>query len=219
VFLATGFDDADVSGLSELAGGHPDVVTSSTLDRLLEGGLRCPSDGREPESVVFVQCAGSRASPEKLGSGVPYCSKTCCAVTAKQVDRIATAYPMTEAQVVYYRDVRTFERASELLPQKLRAMGLEYREGQVTAIEPADEQGLRVQVQPGACGDELPAAEDLQADLVVLATPQRPRTDARALAAMFGVQLDRYGFPVENQPRLFRPTESMRPRGCTHEAQ
>lgn len=208
VFLATGFEDDGVVKLPEYGGGHPDVVTSSTFEHLLERGLACPSDGREPESVVFVQCAGSRAGPDKQGGGVSYCSKTCCAVTAKHVDRLSTAYPMTEAQVVYYRDIRTTERAAESLNQKLRAMGMEYVEGEVTSIEPGEESGLRLTVEPTEELCECSEPKHLDADLVVLATPQQPGRGARELAEMFGVRLDRDGFPIENQPRLFRPTES-----------
>lgn len=209
VFLATGFDESDVTKLPEYGGGMDDVVTSATFEHLLERGLVCPSDGRQPESVVFVQCAGSRAGPDKQGGGVSYCSKTCCSVTAKQVDRLATAFPMTEAQVVYYRDVRTYERASELLNQKLRAMGMEFVEGEVTSIEAGEELALRVEVTPTSDLCECAEPKHLDADLVVLATPQRPGDGAREVAEMFGVRLDRHGFPIENQPRLFRPTESM----------
>ena len=208
VFLATGFADAKPDELPEYAADHPDVVTSTTFEHLLARGLHCPSDGREPESVVFVQCAGSRAGPDKQGGGVAYCSKTCCAVTAKHVDRLATAFPMLEAQVVYYRDVRTYERAPELLNQKLRAMGMEYVEGEVTSIAPGDA-GLVVNVEPTEDLCEASETKTLEADLVVLATPQKPDPDAGDLARMFGVRLDRHGFPIENQPRLFRPTESL----------
>lgn len=209
VFLATGFDEDDLTKRPEYGGGHPDVVTSSTFEHLLERGLRCPSDGREPESVVFVQCAGSRAGPDKQGGGVAYCSKTCCSVTAKHLERLSKAFPMTEAQVVYYRDVRTYERAAEMLTQRLRAMGMEYVEGEVTAVDPGEEMALSVTVEPteGLC--EASEPKHLDADLVVLATPQQPGRGARELAEMFGVCLDQHGFPIENQPRLFRPTESL----------
>ena len=49
----------------------------------------------------------------------------------------------------------------------------------------------------------------LEADLVVLAAAQTPARGARELHRKFGVELDRHGFPIENQPRIFRPTESL----------
>jgi len=44
---------------------------------------------------------------------------------------------------------------------------------------------------------------------VVLASARTPATGAAELYRKFGVETDRYGFPVEMQPRLFRPTESL----------
>jgi heterodisulfide reductase subunit A len=43
----------------------------------------------------------------------------------------------------------------------------------------------------------------------VLAAAQTPSKGTNELYRMFGVEVDRYGYPVENQPRLFRPTESL----------
>jgi heterodisulfide reductase subunit A len=210
VFLATGTDPIDLSGYPEYLGSHPDVVTAGEFERLLAQGVARPSDGEEPERIVFVQCAGSRAGPDKQVGGVPYCSRTCCAITAKQVDRLMAIKPMAEATVVYYRDMRTYERALEALYQKLRIAGVEFVNGEVHEIEEADEGALSLSITP-LCGDGAEEAEavKLEADLVVLAAAQTPARGSSDLYRMFGVQMDRYGFPIENQPRVFRPTESL----------
>jgi len=88
VFLATGADPIDLSRCPQYGSSHPNVVTGIEFERLLEQGLKRLSDGEEPERVVFVQCAGSRSGPDKKAKGVSYCSRTCCSVTAKQVDRL-----------------------------------------------------------------------------------------------------------------------------------
>ena len=215
VFLATGSEPIDLSGYAQFKRSHPNVVTSIEFERLMDHGLKRPSDGEEPEQVVFVQCAGSRAGPERKGQGgVAYCSKTCCSVTAKQVDRLTTGHPMVEPTVVYYRDLRTYERALEELYQRLRVMGNEFVNGQVEAIESNGNGGLTVKVEPCLAedddgdGDE-PEPIELPADLVVLAAAQTPSRGSRELYGMFGVEVDRYGYPIENQPRVFRATESM----------
>ena len=176
----------------------------------MEQGLVKPSDGEEPESIVFVQCAGSRAGPEKQTAGVEYCSKTCCSVTAKQVDRLLTSNPMIEPFVVYYRDMRTYERALEGLYQKIKNAGVEFVNGEVSEIA-AENGGLKLTVDPFEADDEADEAEpvEMDADLVVLAAAQTPSRGSEDLCRMFGVELDRYGYPIENQPRLFRPTESL----------
>ena len=213
VFLATGFESAQPDDIPEYGSTHPNVVTSVEFERLLEGGLKRPSDGEEPERVIFVMCAGSRAGPEKQSGGVAYCSKTCCSVTAKQVDRLVLAHPMVEPTVVYYRDMRTYERALETLYQRLRIMGVEFFNGEVESIEAGDDGVLGVTIEPFYENekDDAPPGEslNLDADLVVLATAQKPASGSKDLYRMMGVHVDRYGFPVESQPRLFKPTESL----------
>lgn len=207
VFLATGFDQVDVSGYDRYLGRHEKVVSSLEFERLLARGYE---DGEAPERVVFVQCAGSRAGMDRDGEGVAYCSKTCCSITAKQVDRLMTTHPMTEPTVVYYRDMRTYERALESLYQRLCVMGVEFVNGEVEAVEPAADGHLTLTVAPTRGEDEEEAESlRLDADLIVLAAAQTPAVGSGALYRMLGVQVDRHGYPIENQPRLFRPTESL----------
>jgi heterodisulfide reductase subunit A len=211
VFLATGFDPIDLSGYPQFRSRHPDVVTSLEFERLMENGLRRPSNGEEPERIVFVQCAGSRAGPGRQDKGVAYCSKTCCSVTAKQVDRLLLTYPMVEPAVVYYRDMRTYERALETLYQRLEITGVEFVNGEVKAIDVHEDGNLRLSVNPfcGVGDDGGTESLQIEAGLVVLAAAQTPSRGSQSLYQMFGVGTDRYGFPIENQPRLFRPTESL----------
>ena len=215
VILATGTRQRD-PGLAPIrADGsrHPDVVTALEFESILHapGGLRRPSDGQEVEHVCFVQCAGSRVSPDSSRAGVPYCSKTCCAVTAKQAKRVATVAPMTEVSVVYYRDFRAYERALEKLHQDLRSMGVPFVNGEVARIDEGDE-GLAVQVDLLAREEDAEADPDeqhtsLECDLVVLACAQEPQLPG-FVAPELGVPLDRFGFPIEQQPRALRPTET-----------
>lgn len=216
VLLATGSDPIDLSDHGRLRRAHPDVVTALEFERIMDDGFRRPSDGRVVEQVAFVQCAGSRMGPERRKPGVAYCSKTCCAVTAKQVDRLIAQNPMAEPTVIYYRDLRTYERALEELHQRLRVMGFDFINGEVAAIEVDEEGALQVTVEPRVEEDEDAdePAEDteprsIEADLVVLAAAQIPARGSSALYRIFGVETDRYGFPIENQPRVFRPTESL----------
>jgi heterodisulfide reductase subunit A len=212
VILATGARLRDEPGLRT----SPDVVTAMALERMLDAGrVVRPSDGEEAEHLVFVQCAGSRTAVGSVREGVPYCSKTCCAVTAKQVKRLATSYPMVEASVVYYRDFRTYERALEQLNHDLRAMGIEFYNGEVTAIEPRSEaEGGGLMVHMDALGTEeleqQGAINDLACDLVVLACAQEPQLPAAV--GELDLPTDAFGFPVEAQPRLLRPTETFHDR-------
>ena len=208
VVLATGTEQRDPAQSPELGADASNVITSLELERLMANGLRRPSDGAEPESLLFVQCAGSRAGMDKQGAGVPYCSRTCCAVTAKQATRVAATSPMTEVNVLYYRDFRSYERALEKLHQDASAMGIEFHNGEITAIEQGDDGALAVQYNRlGTEALEHQGASDtLEADLVVLACAQEPRPPS--WTQDLGLPLDTFGFPIEGQPRVLRPTET-----------
>jgi heterodisulfide reductase subunit A len=216
VFLATGSVNRDFTHSEHLAGSEPDVVGGLEFERLLDHGLERPSDGEEPERVIFVLCAGSRSTLGKTGEGVPYCSKTCCAATVKQAERVVSRHPMTEVVIVYYGDIRTYERALESFYVKLQALGVEFVNGDVEGIAPDGEGRLQVRVAlaPGQDPDldDMEVDDDtlvLDTDLVVLAAAQTPARRTAELMAQLGVEADLHGFPMENQVRLFRPTESM----------
>jgi len=83
ILVATGWQPYDQKLLPEYGGGViADVIDGLTFESMLSSGkpLRRPSDGKTPQEIVFVQCAGSR-DPER---GVSYCSKVCCMYVAKQ---------------------------------------------------------------------------------------------------------------------------------------
>ena len=90
VVLSTGFDLYAKASLPEYGGGrYADVVDGLQFEEMLRTGeIRCPSDGRVPQEVVWVQCAGSRA-PERHNS---HCSKICCMYVAKQAIAYVAAH-------------------------------------------------------------------------------------------------------------------------------
>jgi len=104
VVLATGFDLYAKGNMLEYgAGRYLDVVDSLQFEQMLkEGNIHCPSDGRIPQEVVWVQCAGSRA-PDRHR---PYCSKICCMYVAKQAIAYRCAVPEGQAYI-FYIDIRS----------------------------------------------------------------------------------------------------------------
>jgi heterodisulfide reductase subunit A len=216
VFLATGFDSYDLKQNEEFNYGSPNVVTGIEFERLLDRGVQCPSNGKVPEHIVFVLCAGSRATREKEGKGVPYCSKTCCGITMKQAERVALTMEETEVTIIYYYDIRTYERTFEELYDNVRRMGIEFVKGNIDSVEENEDQGLTLSLaqlddQASSSGGEYvfeDGALKLKADMVVLASAQIPKKGADTLAKQLKLATDPAGFPMENQPRLFRPTES-----------
>ena len=196
VVLAPGFAAFDAARAAEYGWGRcADVVTSLELERMLNrcgptgGRLLRPSDGQPPRRVAFIHCVGSRS--EKLGR--PYCSSSCCMITAKQVGLAKQVAPETEV-TVFTMDVRASGKGYERYFQRVAALpGVIYRQGLPAAVlESPGGQGLRLLTPDG----------EEAFDLVVLAVGMGPAEGARELAACAGVELDEYGFvfPGESGP-------------------
>ena len=108
VVAAPGWKPYDAARLVHLGFGKcRNVVTNVMLERMAApdgptgGRVLRPSDGKEPRTVAFVQCAGSRDETH-----LPYCSAVCCAASIKQASYIRSQYPET-AITMFYIDVRT----------------------------------------------------------------------------------------------------------------
>ncbi|MBT3223520.1 MAG: CoB--CoM heterodisulfide reductase iron-sulfur subunit A family protein, partial [Proteobacteria bacterium] len=114
VFLATGFDQPDLTRGGTYGDPSNDgvrrVLTGLQFERISEHGIVNFFDDEPPERITFVLCAGSRATMDRAGQGVTYCSKTCCGITIKQASHVLKVSPMTEVVIVYNKDIRTVER-------------------------------------------------------------------------------------------------------------
>jgi heterodisulfide reductase subunit A len=200
--VATGWDPYDLRLLPEYGGGvEPDVVSTLDFERMLAVGGRLlrPSDGGDVRQVVFVQCAGSR-DPER---GVPYCSKVCCMVVAKQAMLYKQLVPDGQAYV-FYIDIRSAGKGyEEYVRRAMEDFGVLYLRGKVSEVR-REEQGGRVSGSDTLSG----LAVDIRADLVVLATPMVCSAGATSLAQTLHISTDAHGFFNEAHPKL-RPVETL----------
>lgn len=202
VVVATGWDPYPIDRLAEYGGGTvADVVDGLTFEEMLrpEGELRRPSDGRVPRQVAFVQCAGSR-DPER---GVSYCSKVCCMYVAKQAMMFKERVPDGQAYV-FYIDIRSAGKGyDEFVQRAMEDYGVVYLRGKVSKIFRRDDMVV-VWGADTLAGRPL----EVEADLVVLATPMLPSRQAVSLAQTLRIQTNEYGFYSEAHPKL-RPVESL----------
>ena len=201
IVVATGWDAYPLHRLPEYGGGElKDVVDGLTFEKMLqEGELRRPSDGRSPQEVVFVQCAGSR-DPER---GVSYCSKVCCMTVAKQAMTFKEHVPEGQAYV-FYIDIRSAGKGyDEYVQEAMEEQDILYLRGKVSKIFG---DGRKVKVWGADTLSNQPI--EVAADLVVLATPMLPSSQAFDVAQMLRVGTDEYGFFSEAHPKL-RPVESL----------
>jgi len=201
IVVATGYDRYPLERLAEYGGGGiPDVVDTLTFEAMLaQGQMRRPSDGKVPREVVFVQCAGSR-DPEH---GVPYCSKICCMVVAKQATMYAQSVPGGQAYV-FYIDIRSAGRGyEEYVDRAMQEHGVLYVRGKVSRLFAQDGKVIVWGV------DTLSGqAVEVAADLVVLATPMMPSEGTADLAQRLRAATGADGFFAEAHPKL-RPVESL----------
>jgi quinone-modifying oxidoreductase subunit QmoB len=162
IVMATGWKPYDATRLAHLGYGlSPDVITNVELEKMVaQGPIARPSDGRPVESVLFIQCAGSRDKEH-----LPYCSVVCCMATLKHSMYIHEQNPNAQVYIVY-KDIRTpgqyerFYAAAQNHPLNFLT------QGEVTAVEKAAGGELAVTVKNTLLGE----AVALHVDLVVLAT-------------------------------------------------
>jgi len=186
VVLATGYDLTPLDAKQEYGGGAlHNVVDAMMVERMLAptgpyGHVLRPGDGKEPESIAYVQCAGSRDA----SLGVPYCSRVCCMYAIKQAMLLSGALPMADI-TIYYMDIRTFGKGYEQFYQNAKAMGVQFVKGKVAKIR-QDEQGnpvVRVELI-----EEEGRVEERTHDMVVLSLGLVPGYDPRPV---FGVPVSK----------------------------
>ena len=194
-----------VTGYGEYGyGRYADVIDSLQFERLLSasgptgGEVRRPSDGKVPQSVVFISCVGSRDNAK----GLSYCSKICCMYNAKHAMLYKHKVHEGEAHV-FYMDIRAGgKNYDEFVRRAIEQDGAHYHRGRVSKIV---EQDGRLIVR----GVDTLAGEPvtIQADLVVLAAAMCPSDGAESLAQKLNVGYDENGFLSESHPKL-RPVET-----------
>ena len=167
IVQASGYTEYDASQLPEFGyGKSANVVTQAELDAMAKeanGGPIKTKDGKEINSVAFVQCAGQRS--EKEGH-LPYCSGHCCSTSIKQAMYFKDQNPDIDTNILY-SDLRTPGAGGEDFYRSGQKKGVTFTKGSVSEVV---ESGGSLEVK---FKDEI-LNEDTseQVDLVVLATGQ-----------------------------------------------
>jgi heterodisulfide reductase subunit A len=172
-------------------GDYDQVITQSELERRLARGEL------DVNSVVFINCVGSRQP------GREYCSRICCNATLKNSLRILGMIP--EASVtVLHRDIMSCGTAAETLYREASEKGVRFvRYGldqKPEVVANGDDISVRVY------DETLDGRIDLDADLLVLATPLASPDDSVETSKLLKVPRDKYGFFLEAHVKL-RPVE------------
>ena len=108
------------------AGQLPNVITALQMERLLAphgpyNRVLRPWDGKQPDSIAYIQCAASRDQ----SVGIPYCSRVCCMYAIKQAMLLSGSLPLADI-TIYYLDIRAFGKGYEQFYQNASAMGIQF---------------------------------------------------------------------------------------------
>ena len=103
IIWATGWKPYDANKLETYGfGQHPDVITNVMMERLAswsgptQGKIVRPSNGEPPETVAFVQCAGSRDE-----NHLPFCSTVCCLASMKHANYVLEQIPEAKVYIFF----------------------------------------------------------------------------------------------------------------------
>ncbi|MFH2091277.1 MAG: CoB--CoM heterodisulfide reductase iron-sulfur subunit A family protein [Pseudomonadota bacterium] len=169
--IATGFELLPVQNNVQYGSGAiPNVIDSLQMERLLAphgpyNRVLRPSDGMEPDSIAYVQCAGSRDK----SMGVSYCSRVCCMYAIKQAMLLSGSLPMADI-IIYYMDIRAFGKGYEQFYQNAKAMGIEFVKAKVARIDQGENGQAQVRYERQD-GSGIATADH---DLVVLSMGMIP---------------------------------------------
>ncbi|MCP3955715.1 MAG: CoB--CoM heterodisulfide reductase iron-sulfur subunit A family protein [Desulfobacterales bacterium] len=182
VVWATGWEPYDANRIDNLGfGRYPNIVTNMMLERMAsysgptEGKILCPADSKEPESVAFVQCAGSRDE-----NHLPYCSYICCMASMKQATYVRAQYP--DAKIyIFYIDIRSPGRRYEQFYNMVKEdENVFFIKGKVAEVnEDPDSKAITVVAENAVTGEKVRQT----VDMAVLATGMQPTAAANKLPA------------------------------------
>jgi heterodisulfide reductase subunit A len=174
---------------AERAGASPPEGVTPVPDRL-----------KDCNTVVFIQCVGSRNEDR------PYCSRVCCSHSVMNALKLKELKPEMDIYVLY-RDMRTYGFREDYY-KKASDRGvifIRYDADDQPDIEAVVEDGrsfLRLTVTEPMLEQRI----EIDADMVCLAAATVPRADNRPLSRLLKVPLNEDGFFMEAHMKL-RPVD------------
>jgi heterodisulfide reductase subunit A len=182
---------------------YPNVVDSLQMDRIIAptrpyNNVVRPGDGKTPDNIAYVLCAGSRDSSIANNkscsvecSNNPICSQICCMYSIKQAQLLMGALPLADI-TIYYMDIRAFGKGYEEFFQQSRSMGVNFVHGKVARIRAKDDKSgdLVLRYEDIATG----IVKEAKHDMVVLSVGVVPDKSIPRLFSNEILELDDFNF-------------------------
>jgi heterodisulfide reductase subunit A len=191
IVISTGYAVFDAKNKPQF--GHlllPNVITSLELERMINasgptgGKIKRLSDGEVPQTIVFIQCVGSR----DMTINRQYCSCVCCMQAIKNAILIKEKNPESDI-IICYMDIRSYGKGYEEYYERAKALGVRFLRGMPSDVL-ADRNGMTIQVE----NSETSEVQVLHPDLVVLSVGIGPAEKTGQIAEQFGIPLEDTGF-------------------------
>lgn len=204
VILATGYEITPLENKQQYGEGKiPNIITALQMERLLAphgpyNRVLRPSDGMEPDSIAFIQCAGSRDK----SMGISYCSRVCCMYAIKQAMLLSGSLPFADI-ILYYMDIRAFGKGYEQFFQNAMAMGIQFVKAKVATVGEGENGKVTVRYESQEADGGASTAEH---DLVVLSLGMVPGWNP---AGACPVEIGHDGFLRSISPKLAPTLTSM----------
>lgn len=193
IILTPGCDKFDAKIKSEYGYSRfKNVITSIELERILsasgpfQGHVIRPSDKKEPRTIAFIQCIGSR--DDMCGNN--YCSSVCCTYATKEAI-IAKEHLENVHTHIFYIDMRAYGKGfQEYYDKAKNDYGVKYTRCRVSHVEEIENsKNLKIIYET-----EIGELKKEEFDLVVLSVGLKPSKKDMELAEKFGIKMNKYGF-------------------------
>ncbi|MBF0395536.1 MAG: CoB--CoM heterodisulfide reductase iron-sulfur subunit A family protein [Desulfobacterales bacterium] len=195
IVWTTGWAPYDATKMDNLGyGRYQNIITNMMMERLAskngptKGKILRQSDNKEPKSIAFVQCAGSRDE-----NHLAFCSYICCMASLKQTTYIREQYPDADIYI-FYIDLRAPGQRYEKFYKKIKEdKKVFFIKGKVAEVsEDYDTRNITVIAENAVTGEKIKQT----VDMVVLATGMQPTAAIDKLPADLKYTDD--GFIINN---------------------
>ncbi|NOZ26094.1 MAG: CoB--CoM heterodisulfide reductase iron-sulfur subunit A family protein [Nitrospirae bacterium] len=191
IVTATGWNPYDATRMENLGFGRiKNVITNMMMERLsapngpTKGKIQRPSDGKDVQSIAFVQCAGSRDE-----NHLPYCSAICCMASMKQATYIREKNPESKVYI-FYIDLRAPGKYEDFLRKVQSDENVEMIKGKVAKIEEDGDGGVVVTAEDIVGGGKI----HQKVDMVVLAAGMESALKGNGLSSI--IKTEDSGFVI-----------------------
>ena len=204
IVVATGIKDAPAPPGLHGYDVYDNVITNTQFERLMNAGgptagqIIRPSDKKHAHKIAWIQCAG-----RGLMNGLPYCSKVCCMVAAKQTI-ITKVHDSSVETLIFYNDLKAYGKGFWGFYQKAIEKSVKYIKARpYDVFEDPVTKNLTIRYEDLETG-ELKKEE---VEFLVLSTGLIPSDKNQSLAKVLNIELDHLGFFKEKDP-LLAPLET-----------